>query len=62
MHLVGVNTLEHNDNVDSLQTNEIAKVSIKTQRPLIYDAYQDNRATTGFIIIDQETTVRWRQA
>ncbi|ARU31779.1 sulfate adenylyltransferase subunit CysN [Sulfuriferula sp. AH1] len=52
---VDVNTLEHNANASDLQTNEIARVSIKTQRPLIYDTYQDNRTTGGFIIIDQDT-------
>ena len=52
---VDVNTLEHNAHASDLQTNEIAKVSIKTQRPLIYDTYQDNRTTGGFIIIDQDT-------
>lgn len=52
---VDVNTLEHNANASDLQMNEIARVSIKTQRPLIYDTYQDNRTTGGFIIIDQDT-------
>ncbi|MHB1676503.1 MAG: sulfate adenylyltransferase subunit 1 [Sulfuriferula sp.] len=52
---VDVNTLEHNSNADNLQTNEIARVSIKTQQPLVWDAYEHNRATGGFIVIDQET-------
>jgi len=52
---VDVNTLEHNGNVNSLQSNEIASVSIKTQWPLVWDAYEDNRATGGFIVIDPTT-------
>ena len=52
---VDVNTLEHCAIINALQMNEIARVSIKTQRPLVWDAYVDNRATGGFIVIDQET-------
>ncbi|MCL4471290.1 MAG: hypothetical protein M1547_09290 [Gammaproteobacteria bacterium] len=52
---VDVNTLEHNDNASGLQTNEIASVSIRTQWPLVRDAYEDNRATGGFIVIDPIT-------
>jgi sulfate adenylyltransferase subunit 1 len=52
---VDVNTLEHDSNAGNFRTNEIARVSIKTQQPLVCDAYQDNRTTGGFIIIDQET-------
>ncbi len=52
---VDVNTLEHHSNAGSLQSNEIARVSIKTQQPLVWDAYEHNRATGGFIVIDQET-------
>jgi sulfate adenylyltransferase subunit 1 len=35
--------------------NEIARVSIKTQQPLVWDDYEHNRATGGFVVIDQET-------
>ncbi|BBP04448.1 hypothetical protein TPL01_28880 [Sulfuriferula plumbiphila] len=52
---VDVNTLEHCANINALRMNEIARVSIKTQQPLVWDAYVDNRATGGFIVIDQET-------
>ncbi len=36
-----------------LQLNEIAKVSLKTLKPLAYDSYQKNHSTGSFIIIDE---------
>jgi bifunctional enzyme CysN/CysC len=50
-------------NIDSLQrekassidVNEIGKVKIKTNDPLMLDSYKTNRATGSFIIIDEAT-------
>lgn len=39
----------------SLACNEIAKVSLITEQPLAFDAYQDNHATGAFIFIDRQT-------
>lgn len=52
---VDINTLEHNSAVHELHTNEIGRVRIKVQQPLIFDAYVDNRATGSFILIDADT-------
>ncbi|WP_085314650.1 sulfate adenylyltransferase subunit 1 [Derxia lacustris] len=35
--------------------NDIAKLSIKTQQPLVADAYAENRVTGSFILIDEAT-------
>jgi sulfate adenylyltransferase large subunit len=38
-----------------MQLNQIASVSVSTSRPLIFDRYEDNRATGSFILIDPVT-------
>ncbi len=48
-------TLEQNEGVDSLELNDIGLVRFTTHRPLVFDAYQKNRATGAFIIIDSMT-------
>ena len=46
-----INTLAHQETT-TLCMNDIARVSFKLARPLCIDAYADNRATGGFIVID----------
>ncbi len=53
-HRVDVNTLEH-ETVETLQLNDIAKVTIKVQQPLVCDDYQHNHATGSFIVIDESS-------
>ena len=33
--------------------NDIARIKLKTNTPLFYDAYRKNRATGSFILIDE---------
>ena len=35
--------------------NDIGRVRLRTSRPLVFDAYADNRATGSFILIDEGT-------
>jgi sulfate adenylyltransferase subunit 1 len=49
---VDVNTLEQ-QSIDTLNMNDIAKVSFKTQLPLVVDSYTTDRATGSFIVIDE---------
>ncbi len=49
---VDVNTLKQ-ETVDNLKMNDIAKVKIKVQQPLICDDYARNHATGSFIVIDE---------
>ena len=51
LHQVDINTLDHRP-AARLQLNEIGVVSLEAQRPLYFDAYQRNRATGSFILID----------
>ncbi|MDL9936181.1 adenylyl-sulfate kinase [Gordonia sp. ABSL1-1] len=50
-----VNTLHREETADSLQLNEIARLSVRTQEPVMFDAYQRNRETGSFILIDEAT-------
>jgi sulfate adenylyltransferase large subunit len=48
---LNIETLEHL-NAQTLQLNEIGEARIETSRPLMLDAYHDNRITGSFILID----------
>jgi bifunctional enzyme CysN/CysC len=50
-----VNTLHRQMDAESLALNEIGRVSLRTQLPLFCDEYRRNRATGGFILIDEST-------
>ncbi|MDP1559556.1 MAG: sulfate adenylyltransferase subunit CysN [Nitrosomonas sp.] len=49
---VDVNTLKQ-ETVDTLKMNDIARVKLKVQQPLICDDYERNHATGSFILIDE---------
>ncbi len=53
-HRVNINTLEH-ELVDRLGFNEIGAVLVEAKRPLFFDAYDKNRTTGAFILIDPLT-------
>lgn len=50
---VNVNTLAQETGAPQLGTNDIGKVQLKLQQPIILDAYADHRATGAFILIDE---------
>ena len=52
---VNINTLEEYDEDTNIGLNEIAKITIKTTRPLFYDSYKRNRETGSLILIDEAT-------
>ncbi len=51
-HRLDVNTLEKVP-AEKLAMNDIAQVRFKLAQPLFVDAYEDNRATGAFIVIDE---------
>jgi bifunctional enzyme CysN/CysC len=51
---INVDTL-HREPAETLTLNEIGRVQLTTTQPLFFDAYQANRATGSFILIDQNT-------
>ncbi len=53
---IDVNTL-HREDSDGFELNEIGRVSIKTSKPIFFDAYGKNRGTGSFILIDPVTNL-----
>ena len=51
---VDVNTLQWRAATE-FGLNAIGRIRLKTQLPLAVDAYEDNRATGSFILIDEAT-------
>ena len=52
---VDINTLHRIEGIQELAMNEIARISIRTSKPLFYDTYKKNRQTGSIIIIDEQT-------
>lgn len=50
-----VNTLHRDKEANSLQLNELGRVSLRAQVPLMLDEFTRNDATGSFILIDQAT-------
>jgi bifunctional enzyme CysN/CysC len=50
-----VNTLHRDETAASLSLNEIGRIRLRAQAPLMFDAYRRNRATGGFILVDPAT-------
>jgi|GEM_PF-2110504 len=53
---IDVNTFEHSK-VDDMQLNDIAVVNVQLEQKVVVDAYNNNRATGAFIIIDRLTNI-----
>ncbi len=56
IYRMNVDSLNRED-ADSLELNEIGRVKLKTSQPIFYDAYQVNKKTGSFVIIDPATNV-----
>jgi sulfate adenylyltransferase subunit 1 len=52
---ININTLEKNYDDKTLGMNEIAKISIRSTKPLFHDSYRRNRITGSIILIDEGT-------
>jgi len=52
-----VNTLHRDKSATALKLNELGRVSLRTQVPLLLDEYTRNPATGSFILIDPDTDV-----
>jgi bifunctional enzyme CysN/CysC len=48
-----VNTLHRDQSAGSLTLNEIGRVRLRCQQPLLFDGYRRNRTTGSFILIDE---------
>ena len=52
---IDINTLHRIENVEKIEMNDIARLSIRTAKPMFYDSYKRNRQTGSIIIIDEQT-------
>jgi len=52
---VNINSLEENKDDKSVGLNEIARITLKTSKPIFYDSYKENHITGSIIIIDEAT-------
>ena len=54
-YILNINTLEKTDGSREVKMNDIARVRIKTTKPLFFDPYNTNRITGSLILIDEGT-------
>lgn len=54
---MNVDTLNREEDVESLELNEIGRVRLVSSKPIFFDPYQINQKTGSFIIIDPATNV-----
>ncbi len=52
---VDINKIEENTEDKAVQMNDIAKISIKTTKPLFFDDYKKNHITGSAVLIDEGT-------
>ncbi len=50
-----INSLHRDESAKSLSLNEIGRIQLRTQQPLLFDAYRRSRDTGSFILIDEAT-------
>jgi len=55
IYKININTLERMRDDKDLTMNDIAKVKIRTTKPLMTDSYRDNKTTGSIILIDDAT-------
>ena len=55
VYKVNINTLENNYEDKSIQMNDIARLKLRTTKPLFYDSYKKNRITGSLVLIDEGT-------
>jgi sulfate adenylyltransferase subunit 1 len=55
LYKIDINTYNREEEQKELNMNDIARIKIRTTRPLMIDEYRDNRITGSFILIDDTT-------
>ena len=55
VYVIDINTLDRISGEAALEMNAIAKVKIRTTKPLLVDAYRENRTTGSIILVDDAT-------
>ena len=57
IHKIDINTFENLEEDKILNLNDIAKISIRTSSPLMFDEYRKNRLTGSFILVDEASNL-----
>ncbi len=55
LYKIDINTYARNVEDKDLSMNDIARIKVRTTRPLLIDEYRDNRITGSFVLIDDAT-------
>lgn len=55
IYKIDINTYAREEENKALNMNDIARISIRTTRPIMMDEYRDNRVTGSFVLIDDAT-------
>ncbi|HBR55583.1 MAG TPA: sulfate adenylyltransferase [Flavobacteriaceae bacterium] len=55
LYKIDINTYARDEANKDLNMNDIARIKIRTTRPLMLDEYRDNRITGSFVLIDEAT-------
>ncbi|SFB19193.1 adenylylsulfate kinase /sulfate adenylyltransferase subunit 1 [Amycolatopsis marina] len=50
-----INTLHRDETAEALTLNEIGRVRLRTQHPVLFDPYRRNRTTGSFVLVDDTT-------
>jgi sulfate adenylyltransferase subunit 1 len=54
LYRVDVHSFEQQP-IHALNLNDIARIKLRTARPLVFDAYRQNRASGGLILVNEGT-------
>ncbi|GAB5400291.1 MAG: GTP-binding protein [Aureisphaera sp.] len=55
LYKIDINSYNRDEENKDLNMNDIARVKVRTTRPLMIDEYRDNRITGSFVLIDDAT-------
>ncbi len=55
LYKIDINTYNRNEENKDLMMNDIARIKVRTTRPLMIDEYRDNRITGSFVLLDDAT-------
>lgn len=55
LYKIDINTLHRNEEDSEITANDIARVRLRTTRPLLVDSYEVNRNTGSIVLIDEAT-------
>ena len=55
LYKIDINNYNREEVDKELRMNDIARIKVRTTRPLMIDEYRDNRITGSFVLIDDST-------